>query len=132
MWNQYQSRLGCALSQEIRTGGAYQIFQRGIAVWRQDASRIYILYDNGSFASFPDNSPSGYYDTDMLKGGFGYLWNNNNSVRDGLGQPATIEFSATDFAAQDFERGTIFYFLENEAYNYVLFSDNSTWTSTQS
>lgn len=131
LWNQYQSRLGCALSQEIRTGGAYQLYQRGIAVWRQDTSRIYILYNSGSFASFPDNSPAGYYDTNMLKGGFGFLWNNNSSVRDGLGQPTAIEANATNFAAQDFERGTIFYFLENEAYNYILFLDNNAWTSTQ-
>lgn len=131
LWNQYQSRLGCPLSQEIRTGGAYQLYQRGIAVWRQDVSRIYILYNNGTFAAFPDNSPSGYYDTNMLKGGFGYLWNNNSSVRDGLGQPTTVEANATNFAAQDFERGAILYFFENEAYNYILFSDNNTWTSTQ-
>lgn len=59
------------------------------------------------------------------------MWNNNSSVRDGLGQPAAVEANATNFAAQDFERGTIFYFLENDAYNYILFSDNNTWTSTQ-
>jgi uncharacterized protein with LGFP repeats len=131
LWNRYQSRLGCPLGQEIRTGGAYQIYQRGITVWRQDASSIYVLYNNGTFAAYPDNSPTGYYDTNMLKGGFGYLWNNNSSVRDGLGQPVAIEANATNFAAQDFERGVIFYFLENEAYNYILFFDNSTWTSTQ-
>jgi hypothetical protein len=48
-----------------------------------------------------------------------------------LGQPTTVEANATNFAAQDFERGAILYFFENDAYNYILFSDNNTWTSTQ-
>jgi len=131
LWNQYQNRLGCPFSQEIRTGGAFQKYQRGIAIWRQDANLIYILYNSGAFISYADNSPAGYYDTNILKGGFGYLWNNNSSVRDGLGQPTTVEANATNFAAQDFERGAILYFFENDAYNYILFSDNNTWTSTQ-
>ncbi|MDA0245167.1 MAG: hypothetical protein OT477_17260 [Chloroflexi bacterium] len=130
LWNQYKSQLGCPLNQETRTGGAYQIYQRGIAVWRQDANRIYFLYNNGTYAFYPDNSPTGYYHSNMLKGGFGYLWNNNNTVRDSLGEPIAIEANATNFAIQDFADGTIFYFLENNAFNYVLFSNN-TWTSTQ-
>ena len=131
LWNQYKYQLGCPLGQEIRTGGAYQIYQRGIAVWRQDAERIYILYNNGTHTSYPDDSPNGYYHSNMLKGGFGYLWNNNSTIREGLGDPVTTEANATNFAVQDFDNGTIFYFLENEANNYILFSGSNAWTSTQ-
>lgn len=131
LWNEHKDRLGCALTQEIRTNAAFQRYQRGLAIWREDVDRVYILYDNGTFSTFPAAGPEGYFDTPLLKGSFGYLWNNNETVRSGLGQPAAAEANALNFAAQDFERGTILYFFENDAFNYVLFADNNRWTSTQ-
>jgi hypothetical protein len=67
----------------------------------------------------------------LLKGGFGYLWNNNSTLRNQIGQPEAAEFNATDFAAQDFAGGTIFYFFENNAHNYALFNGSGTWVSAQ-
>ena len=131
MWDRYQDALGCATTMEIRTGAAYQYYQGGMMVWRQDADRIYVLYDNESYASYRDDGPDGYFDSEWLKGGFGYLWNNNSTVRERLGQPAAAEFNATDFAVQDFAGGTIFYFFENKAHNYALFASNGTWASAQ-
>lgn len=131
LWNAHKERLGCALNQEARVNAAYQYFQHGMAVWRQDANRIYILYNNGSYSSYPDLSPPGHRESDLIKGGFGYLWNENATVRNGLGNPLAIEFNATDFAVQDFAGGTIFYFFENDAHNYVLFADTGQWKSTQ-
>lgn len=131
MWDRYKERLGCALTGEIRTGAAYQYYQSGMMVWRQDANRIYVLYNNGAYSSFPDNSPDGYHDSDLVKGGFGYLWNTNADIRNRIGQPQVIEFNATNFAVQDFAGGTIFYFYENDARNYALLADNNTWKSAK-
>ncbi|HEX6387736.1 MAG TPA: hypothetical protein VF177_23960, partial [Anaerolineae bacterium] len=64
---------------------------------------------------------------DLLKGAFGWLWNTQESIRNRLSTPEIIEANTTDFAIQDFSGGTIFYFLENNANNYVLFKDQNTW-----
>jgi hypothetical protein len=131
LWELYDERLGCAVNQEARGNAAYQYFANGLTVWRQDRDLIYVLYNNNRLAVYPDNSPDNYHASDLIKGGFGYLWNTTPSVRDGLGQPLAIEMNATDFAVQDFQGGTIFYFYENDARNYALFDDNGTWSSIQ-
>lgn len=131
LWNQYRDRLGCATTGEIHPSSAYQYYQHAMMVWREVPDLVYVLYNNGTFDRFPAAGPEGYFDSDWLKGSFGHLWNNNAAVRDRVGQPEAAEFNTTDFAAQDFAGGTIFYFLENDARNYVLFNDNGTWVSAQ-
>lgn len=131
LYAEFDERLGCPLSQEIRSNAAFQYYQNGMMVWREDADRIYVLYNNGTYASFRDDSPAGYRESDLLKGGFGYLWNNNSGVRGALGNPTTAEANATDFAVQDFANGTIFYFFENDTRNHVLFAANNTWLTRQ-
>ena len=125
-----KDRLGCAGSQEHRTQAAFQYYDNGTAVWREDIDRVYVLYNNGGFAYFRgDAGPEGYFHSDLLKGAFGYLWNNNETVRTRLGQPITIEMVANDFTVQDFAGGVAFYFYDNGGYNFALFNDNSTWAS---
>jgi hypothetical protein len=131
LWAEHRERLGCALTPEKRITAAFQFFQRGLTVWRADENRIYILYNNNTFTSFPDTSPAGFRESDLIKGGFGYFWRNNQTIQDGLGQPREAEANTADFAVQDFAAGTIFYFYQNDARNYVLFGDNGTWTSVQ-
>lgn len=131
LWDRYKDTLGCATTGEIRSNAAYQYYQHGMMVWRETPDLVYVLYNNGTFNTFPAAGPDGYFDSDWLKGSFGYLWNNNATVRAQIGQPQAAEFNATDFAAQDFAGGTIFYFFENDARNYALFSSSGTWTSAQ-
>lgn len=131
LWAHYKDRLGCATIGEIHPNSAYQYYQHAMMVWREVPDLVYVLYNNGTFDRFPADGPEGYFDSDWLKGSFGYLWNNNAAVRDRVGQPEAAEFNTTNFAAQDFAGGTIFYFLENDARNYVLFNDNGTWVSAQ-
>lgn len=131
LWARYQDELGCATTGEITSNAAYQYYEHGLMVWREAPDLVYVLYYDGTFAGFPAAGPAGYFDSEWLKGSFGYLWNNNAAVRSQVGQPQAAEFNATDFAAQDFARGTIFYFLENDAQNYVLFNNSGTWTSAQ-
>lgn len=131
LWALHDERLGCALNEELRPIGAFQLFDNGLTVWRQDRDMIYVLYNNGRFAAYPDNSPAEYYESDLIKHGFGHLWRNNQTVQQGLGQPRVAEANTTDFAIQDFRGGTIFYFYENNTRNYALFNDDGTWTSIQ-
>ena len=63
----------------------------------------------------------------MIKRGFGYLWRNEPTVQNGLGQPITEERAAGDFTIQDFDGGVIFTFDDDRRYTFVLFNDNGTW-----
>jgi len=125
-----KGRLSCATNQEHRTSAAFQYYENGTAIWREDIDRVYVLYNNGAFAFFRgDAGPEGYFHSDLLKGAFGYLWNTNETVRSRLGQPITIEMVANDFAAQDFAGGVAFYFYDNGGNSFALFNDNYTWAS---
>lgn len=131
LYAQYEQQLGCPLNQENRPNAAYQRYQNGLAIWREDADRVYFLYNNGTYVSYAANvAPQGYFDTALLKGAFGYYWNTNSDVRSRLGNPVEAEANASQFAVQDFSSGHIFYFLENNANNYVLFSNTGRWVST--
>ncbi len=130
LYAQYEQQLGCPLNQENRPNAAYQRYQNGLAVWREDADRVYFLYDNSTYASFAANTaPQGYYDSPLLKGAFGYFWNTNADVRSRLGNPLEAEANASQFAVQDFRNGLIFYFYENGARNYVLFATTGGWVA---
>ena len=77
------------------------------------------------------NRPEVYYDTPDHKRAFGYIWNNYESVHNRIGSPKVAEANAINFVVQDFATGLIFYFLENQANNYVLISDTATWHKQQ-
>lgn len=130
LFSAQKERLGCATNQEHRTSAAFQYYENGTTVWREDIDRVYVLYNNGGFAYFRDDAgPAGYYHSDLLKGAFGYLWNNNETVRSRLGRPLTIEMVINDFAVQDFAGGAAFYFYDNGPYSFALFNDNYMWAS---
>jgi len=134
LYDQFKERLGCALNPENRPVGAYQIFQKGLMVWRGDRDLVYVLYyDSGAYTVHDvHNVPTTYENnSDMLKGAFGWLWNAQESIRDRLSTPTMAEANTTDFAIQDFSGGVIYYFLENNANNYVLFNDQNTWLTVR-
>jgi hypothetical protein len=134
LYAEFANQLGCPVSAEISVSaseipanGAFQYFERGTMIWRQHGDMIYVLYDDGTYVAFPDDSPPNYYESDLLKGGFGYLWNSNEDVRGLIGDPLTIEYAAADFALQDFTSGTILYFFDSGGMNYILFADQGSW-----
>ncbi|MCL4805811.1 MAG: protein kinase [Anaerolineae bacterium] len=132
LWSRFEDRLFCALNQVHGGNAAYQYFEKGTAIWREDNDRIYFLYDDGTYASYRDDEgPPGYYDSPLLKGGFGYMWNTYPAIRDRLGQPLAAEANAPDFAVQDFEGGVLLYYYERGGHNHALFNDNGTWASFQ-
>ena len=126
-WQAARDRLGCPANQAHSSGGAFQYFAGGKTIWRQDRDLIYVLYNDGAFAAYPDNSPEGWEESNVIKHGFGYLWRNEPTVHNGLGQPTTEERAAGDFTIQDFDGGVIFTFDDDRRYTFVLFNDNGTW-----
>ena len=128
-----RNRLGCP-----STGGnssvwmAMQSFDGGVMFWRDDTDKIYVLYHSGDWARFDDVWLEG--DAEFSCGtqespptpkrGFGRIWCDHNSVRNGLGNARDAEWGAAG-ATQDFERGAIV--LAPSGRTYVLYSDNGTW-----
>jgi serine/threonine-protein kinase len=128
-----RDRLGCPTN-----GGnssvwmALQTFDSGVMFWREDTDKIYALYNAGGWARFDDVWLEGDEEFSCgtaespptPKRGFGRIWCDHNSVRNGLGNAREAEWGATG-ATQDFERGTIV--VAPNGRTYVLFGDNGTW-----
>jgi hypothetical protein len=90
--------------------------------------RIYYLYNNGTYDVYRDDAPpSGYFYSSLLKGAFGYYWNNDSGLRERLGQPLAAEFNASNFVVQDFNDGVVFQFEDNGANLYVLLANEGSW-----
>lgn len=130
-WN--RDRLGCPTN-----GGngsvsiVMESFDGGVMLWREDTDKIYAIYNSGVWARFEDAWLEG--DPTFTCGpeespptplrGFGRIWCDHSSVRNGLGNARDAEWAAPG-ATQEFERGTIL--VAPNGRTYVLYSDNGTW-----
>jgi hypothetical protein len=99
-------------------------------VWRNDANLVYTLYYDGTYAVYDISTAINREYGENLKGSFGWLWTTNALVRSRLGTPIDREWIANDFAVQEFSAGTIIYFMENGAQNYVLMTDQAVWIAS--
>jgi serine/threonine protein kinase len=125
----YHARLGCALHAATTPAAAYQQFANGLMIWRQDKEQVYILYQDGSLSTHTVNDPAlaNFYLSDLFKGSFGYLWQNNTAVRTRLGQPQAPEQVATNFAIQDFTQGVLLSFADIGNHTYLLLFPETIW-----
>jgi hypothetical protein len=114
--------------------GADQAFQRGRMIWREDKKRIYVLYDDNTWADYEDTFN---YDTDPISTGlqspaglqepaygFGEVWREQVGVRDGLGW-ATDGEQAYQGAIQRLAWGQKLWAREGV----YLLRDDGTWES---
>lgn len=122
-----EGQLGCGLTGVVESSaGAYQYYDNGLMIWREDNSTVYVLYGGGDgFESIhidPNLDVSELYrETQDLRGAFGFLWTNNTSVRERLGEPNGTEQVASEFVYQDFESGFIYSFrIDNVERTFVL------------
>ncbi|MGC9398146.1 MAG: serine/threonine protein kinase [Anaerolineae bacterium] len=135
VWQQYQSRLGCARSGVYSTWAAQEHFEGGAMLWRQDTDGIWVLYNNGTWAGYhnawqegdptyscPDLAPSQSPPTPLR--GFGKLWCSQANVRKRLGNAVDPE-RGFDAFIQDFEGGTVL--RTDGGKTYVVYNDQ-TWT----
>lgn len=127
LWATYRDRLGCATNAERRVFAVFQYYEGGTMIWREDLELVYVLYDGGDFATFAAAGPEEYFHSDLLKGSFGYLWNNNATVRQRIGPPEVMEMVAGDFTIQDFAGGVTFYFNDSGGQTVALLADESIW-----
>jgi serine/threonine-protein kinase len=134
LWQQYQGRLGCATRGVYSIWTAYEPFEGGWMVWREDTDEIWVLYHNHVWESFPNQWYEGdptYTCPDIAPNqspptplrGFGKLWCTHAGVRNQLGNALSAE-TGSDSLLQDFDRGVI---VKTGFGTYVLYADQ-TWT----
>lgn len=136
VWNDnstVKTKLGCPTEVEKGVWSAEESFQGGCMFWRDDTDQIYVLYSNGTWTGYIDTwtsaepeydpsivPPAGYYQPVR---GFGKVWRENNTVRNGLGW-ATTQERGYHGSVQTFSGGTMLW--SNVRGIYVLYSDG-TW-----
>lgn len=96
--------------------GAYQRFEGGVMVWRQDTSQIFAFVNDGTWRSFADTFREGDPESDPRFAppggnqqpirGFGKVWRDNPDLREQLGW-ATAKEEAQQAEIHLFERGTM-------------------------
>jgi len=136
IWNTYGSvrtKLGCPTETEQNTWAGEELVEHGYMFWRQDASYIYVVYNDGTWQGYDDTwtssepewdgfyvPPAGYY---QPKRGFGKVWRDNLGVRTALGW-ATTEERGFHGSVQAFDGGLMLW--SNAQGIFVLYSDG-TW-----
>lgn len=138
----------CPMAAPAEFPGAYQLFERGEAIWRSDRNEIVVLFNDGTYLTFEDTYVEGE-DIPLPDGidvpepiddndtravpirGFGKVWANNVDVRNGLGFSIgdevgyTITGQTAADIAQPNDRGLDFFtFPDNSV---VELSPDGTW-----
>jgi serine/threonine protein kinase len=124
--------LGCPTN----NGGSVQMvqetFQNGRMFWREDIDKIYVLYNNGSWARYddiwkegqPEYSCDGPPSPPTPLRGFGKIWCTYPNVRSDLGNATTHEWAEVN-RVQDFSGGLIIQ--DDSGHTYTLLADDGSW-----
>jgi hypothetical protein len=131
VWQIHAAELGCPTAAG-RSGisMAVEDFQRGRMLWRGDNRRIYVLYYTGRWAGYDDtwreSQPEYSCGTPQSpptpRRGFGQVWCNHSTVRQGLGDATTAEWSDSG-TVQSYIGGFILRLGGGQTY--VFFNDGS-------
>ena len=131
VWNgDIKERIGCPLHSTSATDAAIEPFERGVMIWRKDASRHYVVANDGGWRDYPDTFREGdpqYSCTHLVRSespptpvrGFGRVWCENADVRQRLGDAVQAEW-AERMTTQAFVRGLM---IKTSRGTYVLFHD---------
>lgn len=105
--------MGCPTGGAFHTWGAWQTFERGAMLWREDQKSIYVLGIDGHWQVVDDTwagsamterrgtAPAG---TQAPRNGFGFIWESDDAVFSRLGW-ATADERGTCLLLQPFEQG---------------------------
>lgn len=109
-----RSQLGCPTAGLSTVWSAWESFQRGAMLWRNDTNQVVVFYNSGRWTQLTDqwtgqdtpyrgSPPPGLYQPIR---GFGWIWGNRDEVFSGLGW-ATDEEKGVCMLIQQFQRGFI-------------------------
>lgn len=109
------SAMGCASAAAQTIWAAWQPFESGHMIWRQNDDAVYVYADDGNWTRFDDNWDNQDFSNNRgtpptgLKSplrGFGYLWQTNDDVYNDLDW-ATADEKGFCARIQQFEKGTM-------------------------
>jgi hypothetical protein len=131
-WN--DEELGCPINLGLASiSTAYAPFAGGQMLWRGDTDTIYVLTDDGKWASYPNAWREG--DPEYTCGeesspptpvrGFGRVWCANPEVREALGAATAAEIGDDAATVQDFVNGTIL--VAPFGQSFVLVGEDGVW-----
>lgn len=110
-----QAELGCPVASGSTLWSAWQPFQQGYMLWRQDDDAVFVFDDDGAWERFSDDWDSQVYTStrgtaptgmDTPVRGFGYLWATDDDVYGDLGWATDAE-KGLCVLTQAFEEGTL-------------------------
>ena len=111
-----QGELGCPVSASKTLWSAWQTFQTGYMLWRQDEDAVFVFTDEEAWTRFSDDWDSQTYTSTRGSApdgmqepvrGFGYVWATNDDVHADLGWATDAEKGACTLT-QAFDHGTLF------------------------
>jgi len=109
-----RDHLGCPIGAAHIIWAAWESFQRGSMLWRDDLNKVTIFYNGGGWQTVPDRwqgEPTPYRGDPPLGlrqpvRGFGWVWGRNDRVFNGIGW-TTDEEKGVCLKVQDFQKGFI-------------------------
>jgi serine/threonine-protein kinase len=126
--------LGCPSGEAVAVAAAWQPFEHGLMLWREDLNLIYTLDAANRWASFGDtwretdavsdpvlSPPEGWYQPVR---GFGKIWRERPGVGDGLGW-ATAEEAGFRAVIQEFNGSLVWY--DPAGQRYFILLNNHTY-----
>jgi hypothetical protein len=130
VWN--RDRLGCPRGPETVIWSAYEVFERGWMLWRQDNDEHYAFLGDGAYTGYwyPPSEPPDFACTQAQalgrpRRGFSRVWCENPAIRQRIGNALDDEIGS-DRSVQEFDNGFMVYIGERGT-TITAFKDN-TWT----
>jgi uncharacterized protein YraI len=127
-----RNRMGCPRGPEQSIWSAYESFERGWMLWRQDNDGHYALFNGGGYAAYwyPPADPPDFACRDAQalgrpRRGFSRVWCENPTVRQRIGNAQNDE-TGENRPLQEFENGFMVFVKERGAIA-VVYSDG-TWS----
>jgi hypothetical protein len=129
VWN--RAMMGCPVGNEFGLTSAYESFEHGWMLWRQDNDRHYAVFDDGAqvFYTYPPTETEYYCSEAQALGrpkrGFSHVWCENADVRSRIGNALNDEIGNSR-PVQEFENGFMIYVKERGKIASVL--KNGKWS----
>ena len=114
LWQQHSESLGCPVNGPSQSDAVTERFEHGSMIWRKNNDMIYVLYDDGDWAAYPDISVDGAPEPEGFQPpaglftpvrGFGATWRTHlGGTAARIGWATDAEY-ALPIEFQDFEQG---------------------------
>jgi hypothetical protein len=146
VWERYEERLGCPVTEPITGSYAEQAFDNGFMVWSGILDEFFIMVggdegmwqriSNEELVSYnpdgPGCPPPSEPPPDKVQPvrGFGAVWCDWPEIRDSIGWGLDDEYAVSDDIIQEFDNGLILRLSDGSIF--VLFSDDGTYIREKS